>query len=363
MNFNETINMTGVDTGTDPVQSPHEKQKLLLHHEDNDYILRLDNSSLELLVQCAKSFYYHKVLGRTSPESAALTYGRAIHDGLELWYKHGAGIDATTLAFSPVKQQIATAVSQAFALNPPQVTEWRTESRCLETLIRYIQRYQAEEFKPRHVEVPFSLPLGTIPVDAEVPYPVDTIAHDGPEQSYPDRTWIDNVHVFWTGKIDLIVTLNQDQSTWVVDHKTHSVGGPGFWDQFKLSQQMMGYVWAGRQINPDDPPRGVLINALYGRPYDAKGNMTKANKEQEFTRQRFIYPDALVDEWQQDVMAMIEDTLSYLVKGHFPKMTAWCIAKYGKCRYHDVCQLPPNQREFHLNTPSFADVTWNPLHK
>jgi Sec7-like guanine-nucleotide exchange factor len=83
----------------------------------------------------------------------------------------------------------------------------------------------------------------------------------------------------------------------------------------------------------------------------------------EFDRKIYPYTRESLVEWKQDTLMSVENYINALATASFPKHTAWCMGKYGKCQYHTVCTLPSNQRQFMLNAQTeFENVTWSPLH-
>lgn len=323
-----------------------EARKMLKHLEGDDYILQIDNSTLEVASTCARAAEYQIVEGRVPIPRGALLYGGAIHLGLEEYYRGGD------------RRAVFTETLKGFE-KTPLVEDWRTPDRALECMSDYMSEYprERETFKPlvtpegkQMVEIPFSIPLGEVPMNTDVPFSPGALV-----EGFTDRDsqlYIDTVHVFWTGKIDMVVEIPPDK--WVLDHKTTSVLGPTYFEDFVLSQQTVGYTWATEKIL-GEPVKGLLLNVIMGRP------RSKSGVSQEFQRRRFIYPRHRLDEWPVNTLYLCADLLSYLARGYFPRMTKWCIGKYGKCKYHDVCSADPDLRNSILHSDSFENNTWSPL--
>lgn len=73
--------------------------------------------------------------------------------------------------------------------------------------------------------------------------------------------------------------INPDESLWVVDTKTTGYIDDAWVRQWQHSAQLMGYVWAARQLFPDIQVRGAYVNAIEVRhlpPTD--GNMDRKCK-------------------------------------------------------------------------------------
>jgi hypothetical protein len=325
------------------------RRPLLEHLKDHDYVLRIDNSTLEYFQSCARAAEFYCVQRRQAVPSAALTFGGAIHLGLEVFYREG---------FSALDKAIDVTVKYLEALTFRDPEEWRTPAIAEDTIRKYHAKYASyDPIEPIRVdgvpfiEKPFSLTLGEILVDAEIPYDPDLLTDS---VSGPDALYIHNLTIFWSGRIDIAAHYG-DQHVYVVDHKTSSIGGPQFFADFMLSQQMVGYNWALRQLLPSHHIVGTVVNAIIQR------KPTRTGRALDFERQTYFHTDWHVAEWRTDVIHHVENFLHSLLSGYFPKCTKWCFGKYGKCPYHDVCTLPPEQRAIMLATPSYTNVTWSPL--
>jgi hypothetical protein len=317
--------------------------------EPGEYMLEIDSSTFENRT-CEKRWEYAALYKRQlGVKSPALTAGAALHAGLEPLYRCGFTADSHN-------QGIEMACKVMFD-EPVPHDEWRTADRVVDTLNRYVAKWTPDNLQPLLdeggyplVERKFRLPLAHIPVGRQLAY--DDYTLFGGEMGR--HSTIENIHVYWTGRIDLVAKF--DGLVWVVDHKTSSYGqGDSFFSQFKLSQQMIGYHWAAQQLYNVEPV-GVLINLIYWRPPVASGSYRT-----EFERQRFPYPEWLVSEWKANTVVMVSDLVSCLVRSNFPRFYPQCVGKYGKCPYLDVCSLPPEQRTSFLASDIFTDITWNPL--
>ena len=326
---NTPLNLS-VDLGL-PAQPRQLPKRILFENipNTNDKILRIDNSSLEQFTTCSRAAEYYLINGReTSAPRSALTFGGAIHKGLEVLLTKGISPESKQLAFN--------SMLGCFANDPVPVEEWRTPDRAIEVLEQYCKFYPSEMFsvvrtpeQKAMVELPFALPLGDVLL--------------------PDNS---RVYILWTGRIDGIIQW--DNQYWALDHKTSSMKGPTFWKDFELSQQMIGYTWAASQLL-GQRITGVVINGLFCR------KPSKAGTPTEFERQRFAYPDYMLQEWHQNTLTLVSDFLGHYSRSFFPKQTKWCCGKYGLCSYHSVCTASPTDRDFILQSSDFKDVTWSPL--
>lgn len=342
----------------------------------NDFQFSIDNSSLERFTSCSRSAEYYIVNRReASTPAPALAFGKAIHSALELKYKY---------ELTPaVKQRQLEIVTQAFQDNPVPVDDHRTLDRAMDVVSKYDKKYPVELFeiaehpltKEPCVEMKFELKLGKVEVNDWVPvWPtldlkdpnlqlatnqcgnseMFELGKAGPKLERDEIThvYIGTVYVLWTGRIDLIVRM--DGLLWIMDHKTTQMMGPQFFEDFVLSNQTVGYAWAGQQII-QEPIAGFVLNALCVR------KPTKTGTATEFERRRFLYEQEQLDEWHENTLVLVSDFLHHLARGYFPMETKWCFGKYGRCQYHSVCTQPKKDRELALGSSDFRNVTWSPL--
>jgi len=325
------------------------KRALLEHDRDHDYVLRIDNTTLERQQTCPRSSQFYCVDRRQARASSALSFGGAIHEGLAVLYRDGFG------AITPAVDACLKHLQLTYA---PEADEWRTPQCACETLLDYVQHYQRDDIRPviynsaPFVEKAFSLHVGSINLDKTLPYTYAQLT-DSPDT---EQMYIQNLHILWSGRLDIAATQG-DENVFVVDHKTSSIGGDQFFADFLLSQQMLGYAWALRKLMPESNIVGTIVNAILQR------KPTKTGKALEFKRQTYFQSKWMQDEWQADVIASIEQFVHHLCQGFFPKYTKWCFGKYGKCPYHEVCTLPPDMREAFLGSSEYVNVTWSPLDK
>jgi hypothetical protein len=161
---------------------------------------------------------------------------------------------------------------------------------------------------------------------------------------------LDTIHIYWTGRLDALVHYGVPL---VMDAKTTAMLGQNFYDDFWLSSQMLGYVWAARNLGY--PVEGLFLDVLAGRKPSKTGTMF------EFQRQRYHYKQEHLDEWETDTFTLVTDFLEHLRRGYFPKSPKWCFGKYGRCQYWDICTQVPANRETMLQSDLFRNVTFSPL--
>lgn len=305
-------------------------------------ILQIDNSSLELFTTCPRAAYYQLISKRDRRDrGSALAFGTAAHTALAHYYRD----DSLSHQWSDNLFEEACALAVKELRNLPIVEgEHRTPDALVGLMRAYRKAYPRETwtilddiFGQRFVEQPFAVTLGTI---------------DLPAPLYNKYT---SVIVEWTGRIDLVVREpGPDGRTLVVDHKTTSMFGPKWFDEFKNSSQMTGYAWAVQRLL-EQPVYGVLINALICR------RPTKTGTQFECGRQIIAIPQWRIAEWQSDTLAVVADFLAHCHRNYFPMHTKWCVGKYGHCPFFDVCTVEPSARPATLMSSMFQPATWSPL--
>lgn len=309
--------------------------------EEGVFIFKFDNSSMENFITCARKAQYHSAWGRRPVVfDAATFFGGVAHEALEIRKNH-------MLAPNPTWQQDqAKLIIRRFDSNPPPIDEWRTPDNLLSLITEYNKTYpvETEPFKiiPGTIEMPFSVYIGKAEVNAEVEIRPGQIVY------------IKYLLLYWTGRIDAIIEL--DGALFVDDHKTASVMGPTFFEDFNLSAQMHGYTWAARELGY--PVQGLYLDVLGNR------KPSKTGKAIELIRQRYYYRDSLIEEWKMDTFTSLTDFIEHMIRNYFPKGQKWCHGRFGKCEFWDVCNADPDQRVGMLfNSGSFEENTWSPLNE
>lgn len=353
-----------------------------------DGCMFIDNSLLESLTTCPRALQYSRLNRRiSSADKPSLSFGSAIHLALEFRYR----VAKDTRPDNILESSQANILSNYFSKNPAPIDDWRNLNWAVETIKRYNQRYPVEEFsllkydEPRKcdkcegkgavntlsdiVSCPWCSGTGKNDVMVELSFAIPLFTW---KQEYHtnsddyDETIPFEIPVIYTGKIDLPVVL--DGQLWILDHKTTSMLGGGFFDSLKKSAQQRGYVWAFEQLTGKQLS-GFIINAirtkeppLYVKDEGTKGKKSSVDWWQESLQREKFYtrPENLV-EWKTNTIALISEFFYHYQQGLFPMKTSWCCGKYGKCQYFDVCDLAEKDRGLYLESGLFQDNDWSPL--
>lgn len=321
----------------------------------DDYLLEIDNSTLEQLSVCYRKFENYAVHGREKAgDDSATSFGTLFHTCEELRLR--VGLSPETVA----RQR--ELVVEHFSTFHPRPEDHRTADRMIQVLNAYnttyandgwpdsIYMHEGEKF----LERPFKVELCTIPINGTLPYSYNELV--GTLFGSDDLLKVRNLHIIWTGKIDLI--KHDSNALWVADHKTTSMGGKEWEEAFRLARQTVGYAWAGQQII-GQPIAGCIINGVIIRAPAKTARATLPREE--FPRMTYHYSQDRIEEWYEGVRYMMTDLANSLLRGYFPmtgpkSFKSPCVY----CSYHENCQLPRSQRAADLSTDQFRDVTWSP---
>lgn len=314
-----------------------------------EYLLTIDNSTIERFSVCSRSGEYYKVHAREGrTKSAALVFGSAIHKGLDAIYQ-GKPFSAA-----------ATEITRYFQDNPPPIEDYRTANLAIKVLDAYIHEELLPERRllvARHdnlpiVEVPFEHYLTSFAINK-------VCKIEGQD------TYVKTIHVAYSGKIDLIVQ-QPNGDAFVLDHKTTSVFNVHTTDEYYLSPQTRGYCWAAKKSFPDLEFKGAIINFIaLKKPTNPAASLFERGPRGgepplKFHRQTYFFGDAAIEEWHKNLCAILSDVLDYFQKSYFPQSYKWCVHKFGLCEYFNVCTAPSHARSAILNSDLFQPVIWDP---
>ena len=300
-----------------------------------------DNSALEHYQACRR-FWELQDLRRyaVAANSAGRNFGSGVHAGLKVRYS-----EAGTRRPTP-EQLIAIdeAITQHFATSPAPVDDFRDAAHCKRMMAAYLDHYPLEPFRLLNVpgtdkalvERPFALPLGTV-------------------YGHP---------IIWTGRLDLYIEDNSGR--WSLDTKTAFQFGSGFEDDMSTNGGQVGYCWAMQQLT-GEKPTGYIINAIRVRrpskaaKYANEGGGPAPIDASDFARIPHHVSQDAIDEWREDVLALIEDIFDDHAKGRFPRSRKSCSGKYGRCDMFEVCTAPRAKRQNILDSSLYVPNTWSPL--
>lgn len=273
----------------------------------------LDNTAVSAYMRCPRLYYNSMVLHRRREfGKTALSYGKAIHTGLEILYK----THDFDLAMAVVEQKYADAL-------PVDGTDYRTVNRATLVLEKWLDFW--------------GHPATTS--DRTVGWP------DSPSVELSTNVLLPIAELPYAVRIDRIFEL--DGAYYIEDHKTTSQFGVSFYDEFELSGQMKGYARAA-ELLIGKPIRGVRINTI----------VTRKNNE-EFDRRILYFPPGVLDHWERTHRMWAERIKQSHESGVWPQAWSSCSHKYGMCTYAEVCSLDPKYETQALAT-DFDVIPWDP---
>lgn len=281
----------------------------------------IDNTALATYMTCPKKFEYSMLRNRRSEglPSPSLAYGSAWHKALEVHYRLGGGRGD--------RDRNRAAVEAAIALvwqGSDRADDYRTDARVLLEYDNHVSKW--------------GMPLDE---DAQtVGWPDQPLVEIATE-----LTWPGAAHSY-TGKIDRVIKAQG--LYFVEDHKTTSRWSAGYFRQYELKNQMMGYAWMA-QLFTGKPIAGVRINAHVCR-----------TKDSQFERQIISFSQDRLKEWAQNYNGWVLRMERDIQANDFPRNLDACDGKYGMCQYAGVCSSSPGIRERVLEM-DFAEAPWNPL--
>lgn len=311
----------------------------------------IDNSSLEKFQTCPRSAEYY-ILRRRELNAGRrpLDFGGAVHEAL-----------AAFLTGQPIDTCLQRLHEYLDSKDPCAPGDFRTAENAEELFLGWVRYHSPFKFRPVRdandspiVEQAFDLKLAEIPVGQCFPCSLEFLTGSPHPTDPAPHYYCDRVIVHWTGRIDAVVSHDVFGSPWVMDHKTTSIGGDGYFRDFDLSQQMIGYCYAYRELLGVQP-RGLLLSSLINR------KPTKTGVAREYHLTPYEYSDWHYEEWLSDTSHQVSDFIANLLRGNFPKAPKHCMNKYGSCPYHSACTLDPVSRIELLTSPTFRNVSWNPL--
>jgi hypothetical protein len=268
----------------------------------------MDNSNLSTFATCPRSGFY-KILRkrRVKKNRAALFFGGAIHKALEFRDREQA-----KFVTAPTEEGMINELIEKYDGVEIDDNEYRNLDYAIRTIQKYNQIYKFDNELAITlpdgnvaVELPFALHVGDLEVNSSI-----LISDPDIDEGRPTVKYFDRIKVIFTGKIDRVCIKNGEY--FIFDHKTTSMGGPTFFDEFYTSLQFKGYKWAVEQIL-GIRISGVIINGLICRPPLKSGEVNFT-----FDRHEIYIDDSLIHEWQTSFMLTVQEAFnSFLMQDQF----------------------------------------------
>lgn len=288
-----------------------------------------DSTSLGLLKECPRKYYYRIVLGFVPrAESVHLVFGQHYHSALE-HYDHAKanGADHDTATLKALRH--ALAVTWNAKLNRPWSSDDNNKNRAtlIRTVLWYLEQFRVDPFQ--------TIRLANGKPAVELSFRFAT--------SYDDPTG-SPYHL--CGHMDRVAEFN-DQ-LWIMDRKTSKSAVDGsFFDKFSPDNQFSLYTLAGKVVL-DLPVRGIVVDG-------AQIAVTFSR----FHRGMVERHASVVEEWYEDLGVWLRQAEHYAQAQHWPMNDKSC-GNYGGCPYRSICSKAPSVRGQWLRA-DYAQQTWDPM--
>ena len=303
-------------------------------------VVVIDNHILSTYEACKRKGYYRDVLELVPNERGpALGFGITLHAAREAYIREALKSPAATVLDQSFAVEAGlVALRETWAKEMPE--EYKDPAKFLdkrslsnaEKLFRgYIAKYGPQDYVPMYVEVPFTVGLG--------------VSLDGWE-------------VVWSGIIDDLCRF--DGGLYVVDLKTSSWPlGSTFFRNFRLSQQLMGYVFAARQIVSPDVI-GAMIHGLWVHAEPIRKTTKTVPIDDYYKVDMYIWTDSQLEEWRTSVLSKVDEMQRAKLTEDFPMNLGQACSVYGKCSYQDLCLGSPEVRD-RLIQLGYRHEKWDPI--
>jgi hypothetical protein len=311
-----------------------------------------DNSGLEKL-KCPRMYELSEIERKVPiAERAGANFGSTVHRGLETRRKRCGTNEVDALSQLAIESDMLAWLTE----NPQPEGDFRNYNHACKMMAIYNQIYKKESFsiitnkegKPI-IEATFALPLFYIIKPHQA-----TLWTTESLESLQASGFIPG---YYCGKIDL--GIKDNNGIWSQDTKTTFQFGDTFDKQMAMDGGQLGYCWALQQVT-GRKPEGYIIDAIRVRRPKKGDEFTGASPidATDFKRTPYYVSQDMLDEWREDVLALISNIFVYHANGHFPRHRWNCTNKFGLCDYYDVCSCPREQRETILNSSLFEENKW-----
>lgn len=329
--------------------APFTESPFLLSHPTLQFAW--DNTSLVMLKECARKYYYAIICGyRPKHKAPPLYFGGMFHKALETYDElrakgtdhHPAQIAAIKVAMletmtvhPPHDKEVQNPETGEVTIEhvPETVTLWMSDdpNRSRETLVRSVVWY-TEHFKSDVLKT-FVFPDGTPAIELSFRFELPVNNPDGDPY-------------FYVGHIDKVAEMAGQ--LWNVERKhTKRTLSSSYFAGYTPNGQVTGYTFAGKVVL-DRPVSGTIVDATqvaigFNRHMR---HIASRNEEQ-------------LNEWLVNTVHWIKMAEHYAASNYWPMNEESC-HKYSGCQFREVCSKSPSNRQGWLDA-GFMKDPWNPL--
>ena len=279
--------------------------------------ISMDYSTMSDFLKCPLRGYYRHILNITPRRiHPALSFGQAFHDAMAVWYKEGDQ-EKAKLSFAKTWSDYLKEADQEkedLLMGTSPDDSKRNLENGLSILDGYFSTYPVENWEILSNEMPFKVLLGEV---EGVPY-------------------------YLTGKMDLYVQWGKFK--YVVDHKTTSMLGRNYFDNFNPSLQLDGYVYACREIFGECD--GAIINAAL-----------VAKTKQTFERDTFSKTSEDLELYKREALHIMWWINQMKSADRYFMNTDACTL-YGACPFLELCRAKGDERVIRSR---YKTHVWDPF--
>lgn len=264
----------------------------------------IDSSMLGAFMDCPSLFYLRYVLGlrpkyQDPTKAGNLDWGSCWHEVMFAFMDTVGDWDDRIVAG-------LTALDEHYpAYLVPEVDKVnRSKQRMIEQFFAYVNEWKREE--PNY----------------------DILRNEQYFDVFDDR-----IGLRWCGRIDSIRRIRRNGKVRVWDYKTTKAMGETYFDQFRVSFQFPGYVWAARHMTTEEIWE-ITVDVMY-----------TVSKKFDFFQRTFRYDQFRLGEWERNVKRIV-DRMMYLLDRHLYEPEMWdknwkeC-TRYGSCSFFKTHSLNP----------------------
>lgn len=297
---------------------------------------KLDTSKILLYMRCPRRFFFEHILNkRAEAIYYHLTFGSAIHNGMEVLIQNQAESDKLS-----VLAKAMDAFDQIYLNQIPvdmyDIYPNKTRENAHRIFQEYVMYWHTDSFTPLYTEVSGEVHIGY------------------------NRTLM--------FKIDAIIKNHLDNKLWIMEHKTASRKTD---EQWQAHIQPRVYLHVLNSLKSEVPVGGVVMNTLILRDPTTKVAKTREFIN-DFNREKIILSGEqmltflqTVNYWYSRIQADYEQYLEEKEQGEiltaFPQACTSCYDYFTLCPFNNICAYSAYNAAQEFNAMGFIDYEWNPL--
>lgn len=325
--------------------TPQAKEMISVSRVGAKTKVRVNSSSISVILTCMRKAEYSLVRKlKPKVESAALTFGTAVHKALEVFYsepRQNRNIPkdfrkrSELIPFGTYPSEdhflyraVRAFVEKAETLRALPDSDRQSLTSGVWLLQNYFEIYITDPFVVMH--------------DKDGPITERTCE----VTLYEDESLI--IELF--GTIDVVLQNEQTGVILPADHKTSSMVGPDFYSRLRPNHQYTGYVYLAQKVlglKTDS----FLVNCLQkkSKPLTPRGGPPQ------FPRQVTRRSDEDIQEYIEVMKYCVHRYLEALESGNWILGDVNACAMYQGCTYLDVCSAPKSLRENIIESKFFEE--------